>query len=107
MISILEITVQELIDEAGKENELTSLELIQELEQKLGYKPNYFEVEKYLKLDPRRHKPWPKEEDCSGCDQPKTGPHRFSCYVQGKNQVILPAIQTEDGKFIVNVPEKK
>lgn len=43
---------------------------------------------------------------CSGCDQPKEGPHRFSCYVGGPraSQVILPATQNPDGTFSIDPP---
>lgn len=43
---------------------------------------------------------------CSGCDQPKEGPHRFSCCVGGPraSQVILPATQNHDGTFSIDPP---
>lgn len=43
---------------------------------------------------------------CSGCDQPKEGPHRFSCYVGGARatQLVVPATRKEDGTFVVHLP---
>lgn len=43
---------------------------------------------------------------CSGCDQPKEGPHRFSCYERGSraSQLVLPVTQNPDGTFSVDPP---
>lgn len=40
-------------------------------------------------IDPREDKPWPKEEDCRGCDSHKDGPHRFGCSIHGARQMKL------------------
>lgn len=55
-------------------------------------------------IDPREDKPWPKEEDCPGCDKHRDGPHRFGCTVHGKRQMVLPATMTPDGKIKVDLP---
>lgn len=46
------------------------------------------------------------EWQCEGCDQPKEGPHRFSCYARGPraSQVVLPVTQNPDGTFSVDPP---
>lgn len=46
---------------------------------------------------------------CSGCDQPKEGPHRFGCCVRGirSTQVILPVTQNSNGNFSVDKTDIK
>lgn len=41
---------------------------------------------------------------CSGCDQPKEGPHRFSCYVKGigSSQIKLPVTENSNGTLSVD-----
>lgn len=46
-------------------------------------------------IDPREDKPWPKEEDCPGCDKHKDGPHRFGCTVHGARQLKISVDVTE------------
>ena len=43
---------------------------------------------------------------CTNCDQPKEGPHRFSCARGGarSTQVVLPVTQNSDGSFSVDPP---
>lgn len=43
---------------------------------------------------------------CTNCDQPKEGPHRFSCAVGGirATQTVLPVTQNPDGTFSVDPP---
>ena len=43
---------------------------------------------------------------CEGCDRPKEGPHRFSCYARGAraSQVVLPVTQNTNGTFSVDPP---
>lgn len=40
---------------------------------------------------------------CTGCDQPKEGPHRFSCCVRGvsSTRMVLPVEKNSDGSFTV------
>lgn len=42
---------------------------------------------------------------CSGCDEPKEGPHRFSCYASETkaNQLAISATQKEDGTFMTHL----
>jgi len=42
---------------------------------------------------------------CSGCDEPKEGPHRFSCYASETkaNQLTVSATQKEDGTFMTHL----
>lgn len=49
-------------------------------------------------FDPREYKPWPEEEDCSGCDQHKNGPHRLSCHMAGGYMRIPVAIEPKEKK---------
>lgn len=51
--------------------------------------------------NPRQGKPWPESEDCTGCDQPVSGPHRFGCSIHGARQTRIPVTQGADGKFRV------
>jgi len=46
---------------------------------------------------------------CTGCPQPKEGPHKFSCYVGGAkaSQVILPASKSSEGKYTIQIPPGK
>jgi hypothetical protein len=54
-------------------------------------------------IDPREDKPWPKEEDCQGCDKRKEGPHRFGCSIHGARQVKLPMREGPDGKLVIDL----
>lgn len=55
--------------------------------------------------DHREDRPWPKEEDCPGCDGHKDkGPHRFGCSVHGARQPKFYAVETETGRFMITSP---
>lgn len=60
----------------------------------------------YLKLEKAKAEYVRPDWMCEGCDKPKEGPHRFSCYVKGAraSQVVLPATQNPDGTFSVDPP---
>ncbi len=40
-------------------------------------------------IDDRSDKPWPKDQDCPGCDKHIDGPHRFGCAIKGTRRVII------------------
>lgn len=39
---------------------------------------------------------------CEGCDAPKNGQHRFSCYKHGKKQLTIPVVINNHGKIKVD-----
>lgn len=89
--TIQEMLAEDLIEAAGLN--INAAEFLAGLRQSLNRDPEFEDMEAALGLDPRRHKPWPIEDDCPGCDQRKEGPHRFGCTLHGKRQLVIPGIK--------------
>ncbi len=103
--TINELTIDLLIEEAGKEGIIDGKIFLSDLKIEFGREPYYDEIVDRLGIDRRRYKPWPPEDDCKGCDRHIHGPHRFSCHVFGKNQMILPASFDDDGILKIKLPK--
>lgn len=102
--TLAEILVDSIIHMVGKSDTLDGVTVIAELTTKLGRNPSPGEVEDYLGVDRSRHKSWPIEEDCKGCDMHKDGPHRFGCRIHGARttQLVVSASENPDGSFTVD-----
>ena len=77
--TVQELIVSGMIDEAGKSEELKAVQVLDTLRTRFGREPEWDEVETEIGLDPRREKPCPLTEDCSGCNGRNGGPHKCGC----------------------------
>ena len=87
--TIAEILIKSIIDEVDKSNVLDGQEVLTELRAKFGQEPSIDQIYDYVGFDKRKDKSWPVEEDCKSCDRHRNGPHRFSCSIGGKKQLVL------------------
>jgi hypothetical protein len=63
----------------------------------------FIEQEKQRKESPPYQRP---DWMCPTCDQPKSGPHRFSCAVMNSGRLVLPVEKLSDGTFRSTIPFK-
>lgn len=95
---IAELIAPMLLEEAGlPHSRADAVVFVSALRDRLLDVPSEEQMREALGIarDPREDKPWPPEEDCAGCDQRKSGQHRFGCSVHGARQMRLSVRKAE------------